>query len=89
MSQCSNNEGHVCSCSLRRQSVSAIDSVKDLVQQLEQYRLENKISQEELAKQLGVAFSTVNRWFNGKSKPNKIQSYHISKLVKNREEKGE
>ena len=54
----------------------------DLIKQLETYRLENKISQEELAKKLGVAFSTVNRWLNGKSKPNKIQSFHIEKLLK-------
>jgi DNA-binding transcriptional regulator YiaG len=40
-----------------------------------------KVSQEVLAKKLDVAFSTVNRWLNGKSKPNKIQSYHIEKLL--------
>jgi len=54
----------------------------DLIKQLETYRLENKISQEELAEKLDVAFSTVNRWLNGKSKPNKIQSYHIEKLLR-------
>lgn len=54
----------------------------DILKKLEIYRLENKISQEELAKQLGVAFSTVNRWLNGKTKPNKIQEYHIKKLLK-------
>lgn len=54
-----------------------------LIKQLEIYRLENKISQEELAEKLDVAFSTVNRWLNGKSKPNKIQNYHIGKLIKN------
>jgi len=54
----------------------------DLVKRLENYRLENKIPQEELAQKLGVAFSTVNRWLNRKSKPNKIQSYHIAKLLK-------
>jgi len=53
----------------------------DLINRLETYRLENKISQEELAEKLGVAFSTVNRWLNGKAKPNKIQSYHIEKLI--------
>ncbi len=53
-----------------------------LIERLENYRLENKISQEQLAKKLGVAFSTVNRWFNSKSKPNKIQSYHIEKVLK-------
>lgn len=56
----------------------------DLVKRLEIYRLENKISQEELAEKFGVAFSTVNRWLNGKAKPNKIQSYHIEKLLKER-----
>ncbi len=53
----------------------------DIVKRLEIYRLENKIPQEALAKKLGVAFSTVNRWINGKSRPNKIQSYHIEKLL--------
>ena len=40
-----------------------------LIEKLELYRLEKKISQEALAKKLGVAFSTVNRWFNHKCKP--------------------
>ena len=54
----------------------------DLVEKLELYRLENKITQQDLAQQLGVAFSTVNRWFNGKTKPNKIQQYHMEKYLK-------
>jgi len=56
----------------------------DLVKELELYRLEHKIPQQALAKQLGISFVTVNRWLNGKSKPNKIQSYHIEKLLKER-----
>ncbi|MBF0571837.1 MAG: helix-turn-helix transcriptional regulator [Candidatus Omnitrophica bacterium] len=56
----------------------------NLIDHLETYRLENKISQEELAEKLNVAFSTVNRWLNGKSQPNKIQTYHIEKLLKNK-----
>lgn len=54
----------------------------ELIRRLEIYRLENKISQQELAEELGVAFSTVNRWLNGKTKPSKIQGYHIEKLLK-------
>ena len=61
----------------------------DLIKQLETYRLENKISQEELAKRLVVAFSTVNRWVNKKSSPNKIQTYHIEKLLKSVRRKNE
>jgi len=53
----------------------------DLIQQLEDYRLEHKITQVELANILDVAFVTVSRWLNGHTKPNKIQSYHIRKLL--------
>ncbi len=53
----------------------------DIIEKLETYRLENRITQQELAKKLGVAFSTVNRWLNRRIKPNKIQSYHIQKLL--------
>ena len=34
----------------------------DMVKKLELYRLENRITQQDLAKELGVAFSTVSRW---------------------------
>jgi transcriptional regulator with XRE-family HTH domain len=54
----------------------------DLIKKLEKYRLENKLSQQELAEKLGVSFCTVNRWFNERFKPNKIQKYHIEKLLK-------
>jgi len=56
-----------------------------LIQDLEKYRLENKITQEQLAKDLGVAFATVNRWLTGKYKPRKIQQYHIEKLLKRKD----
>ena len=52
-----------------------------LIEKLEIYRLENRNSQKQLAEKLNVAFSTVNRWFNGKTIPNKIQQYHIKKLL--------
>ena len=56
--------------------------IMTLIQDLEKYRLEHKITQEQLAKKLGVAFATVNRWLNGKYKPRKIQQYHIEKLLR-------
>jgi transcriptional regulator with XRE-family HTH domain len=55
-----------------------------LIRKLEDYRLENKISQTKLAEILGVTFVTVNRWLNGKFGPNKIQRYHIKKLLKDK-----
>ncbi len=54
----------------------------DIVKELEHYRLENRVTQEELAKEIGVNFSTVSRWLNGKTTPNKIQQYHIEKFLK-------
>ena len=59
----------------------------DIVKKLELYRLENKITQEELAKELDVAFSTVNRWFNDRTVPNKIQQYHIEKFLNKKAKK--
>ena len=52
-----------------------------LLEELENYRLENKLSQKKLAEKLGISFATVNRWFTGRNKPNKIQTYHIQKLL--------
>lgn len=56
----------------------------DLIQKLEEYRLKKRITQERLAEMLGVSFATVNRWLNGKTKPLKIQEYHIKKLLEKR-----
>lgn len=55
--------------------------MNDLIKQLELYRLENRITQVELAKDIGVNFSTISRWLNGKTKPNKIQQYHLEKFL--------
>ena len=55
---------------------------KDLIEQLEEYRLKNRLSQRKLAKVLRAHYTTINRWLTRKFKPNKIQSYHIEKLLK-------
>lgn len=60
----------------------------DLIKALDSYRLDNKITQQALAKQLGVSFVTVNRWFNYKTKPSKIQQYHIEKFLKEKTKHG-
>jgi len=52
-----------------------------LVEKLDEFRLERKITQEQLAEMLGVTFATVNRWFNGHTQPNRIQTFHIKKLL--------
>ena len=53
----------------------------DFIKRLEEYRLKKRITQERLAEMLGVSFCTVNRWLNGKTKPRKIQEYHIKRLL--------
>ena len=39
------------------------------------------ISQEDLARKLGVSFGTVNRWENGKVKPSKLAVRQLKKFI--------
>ena len=55
----------------------------DLIEQLRAYRLERRLSQQVLAQQLGVAYSTVNRWLNGHVKPSEMQAYQVRKFLQN------
>jgi len=66
---------------MQKKTLTRRTVVDDLIKQLELYRLENRITQVELAKDIGVNFSTVSRWLNGKTKPNKIQQYHVEKYL--------
>jgi len=52
-----------------------------IIKKLENYRLENRIPLRELADELRLSFSTVSRWFSGKTRPSKIQQYHIEKFL--------
>mgnify|MGYP001680349531 FL=1 len=45
-------------------------------------RSEINLSQEGLARELHVGFSSVNRWENNKSKPNQIARYALIELCK-------
>ncbi len=54
---------------------------RELIDELEEYRLKNRITQQELADLLRVSFVTVNRWLNGHQFPNKIQAYQIKMLI--------
>lgn len=44
---------------------------------IKQFRLSQLLSQETFAKELGVSFTTVNRWETGKAKP----TYKTMKLI--------
>jgi DNA-binding transcriptional regulator YiaG len=49
----------------------AIDEQK-LPELVKEVRRQLALSQEDLARELGVSFATVNRWENGKSQPSKL-----------------
>ena len=42
----------------------------NIAETIKQIRKKTFLSQESFAKEIGVSFSTVNRWENGKSSPN-------------------
>lgn len=56
--------------------------MEDIIKRLKEYSYQNNFSQVELAKELGVSFQTVNRWFNNKVKPSDLQLNKIRKLLK-------
>lgn len=58
--------------------------MQNIISRLEKYRLKNRITQQKLAKLLGVSFVSVNRWLNGHAKPQKLQIYQIEKLLSKR-----
>ena len=41
-------------------------------QVVKRIRLALKLSQEDLARELGVSYATINRWENGKSTPSRL-----------------
>ena len=48
------------------------DEVMEFGSIVKQVRKELGLSQEQLARELSISFSTVNRWENGKSKPSQM-----------------
>jgi len=47
------------------------------------------LSQEELAHELGVSFSTINRWENGKTVPSKLAKRQFDQFCANKRKDGE
>ena len=55
-----------------------MDSYKDAIVEL---RMKLNVSQDELAKKLGVSFLSINRWENGRHMPTKIVKLKLSKSL--------
>ena len=51
-------------------------------QRIQEIRRGLRVTQEDFAHMVGVTFSTVNRWENGKSKPNRIAQRILTGLEK-------
>jgi putative transcriptional regulator len=51
-------------------------------QQIRELRRRLQLTQEDFAHMIGVTFSTVNRWENGKSQPNRIALRLLANLEK-------
>ena len=45
-------------------------------------RMKLGLTQEAMAKELGIAFVTINRWENGVSNPNKLKEYKFNEFCK-------
>ena len=59
--------------------------MENIAEQLKALRRQRGWSQEDLARELGVSFSTVNRWENGKTKPSRLAGNQIARLLEGSE----
>ena len=49
-----------------------MSTFENIAEELKKLRQQQGWSQEDLARNLGVSFATVNRWENGKTKPSRL-----------------
>jgi len=56
---------------IAEEKMMAID-VQNLPEVVKEIRRQLSLSQEDLARELGISFATVNRWENGLVKPSKL-----------------
>jgi len=55
---------------------------------VKEIRRQLSLSQEDLARQLGVSYATVNRWENGQSLPSKLAKAQLSAFCERMTERG-
>lgn len=55
---------------------------KDIPKTIKKLRTALNLTQEQFAAKVGVTFSTINRWENGKGKPSPLAMKQIEKLSK-------
>lgn len=54
---------------------------REFITRVKSLRATLSLSQEDLAKELGVSFATVNRWENGKTQPSKLAKKQLEQFI--------
>jgi putative transcriptional regulator len=60
----------------------------ELASKIKSLREQLRISQEDLAKELGVSFATVNRWENNKTQPSKLARKQLEQFINSQQQQG-
>jgi DNA-binding transcriptional regulator YiaG len=60
----------------------------DYPSMVKEVRRQLALSQEDLARELGVSYATVNRWENGQSKPSKLARAQLDPFCQRMKEAG-
>ena len=58
-----------------------MSTFENIAEELKKLRRQQGWSQEDLARNLGVSFATVNRWENGKTKPSRLAQEKIKQVA--------
>lgn len=64
------------------------DNPSEFVYKIKSLREQLRISQEDLAKELGVSFATVNRWENNKTQPSKLARKQLEQFINSQQQQG-
>ena len=59
-----------------------MSTFENIAEELKKFRQQKGWSQDDLAREIGVSFATVNRWENGKTKPSRLAIEKIQVVVK-------
>ncbi len=63
-------------------------SISEFPRLVRKVREQLELSQEDLARELGVSFATVNRWENGKVSPSKLAKAQFDEFCKRMKKRG-
>ncbi len=64
-------------------------SNQDVPELVKEIRKQLFLSQEDLARELGVSFTTINRWENGQVKPSKLAKAQLNDFCAKKIRRGE